>query len=85
MTQKKMYSTKMWLQCIYNSDNAVSDDYIDNSKLLRSYHLDSAGIPLDVSITVNSDGCIVVVLAQHLSDDPRGKVGSSSKRRRNVQ
>ena len=49
-------------------------DAIPNSKLLRSYCLDSVRILLDVSITVNTEGLIAVVLAQDFNGEPRGKL-----------
>ena len=58
---------------IYDSSNAVPDDYID-SKLLRSYNIDRVRILLGVSNTVNSEGLVVVVLAQHFVGESRGKL-----------
>ncbi|KAL9970634.1 hypothetical protein ACROYT_G023044 [Oculina patagonica] len=58
---------------IYDSNNAVSDDYAGGN-LLRSYKLDSVRILLDVSITVNTEGLIAVVLAQDFDGEPRGKL-----------
>lgn len=59
---------------IYDSSNTLSDNSYIDSKLVRTYEIDTVRVLLDLSITVNSKGLIAVALAQDFNGELQGKV-----------